>query len=188
MKPEESMSIIQSMIETSKQTISDGSKYYLLWGWAVFISAIIHFIMIKMHYPGGMLVWLSMPATAVIALLIGMRDKKTQRVKTYTGDALSKLWLSLTFGFILLTYFQLNGHGNSIPLFILLYGIGILTTGNILQFNPMILGGISCFIISVIGMRMDNNANQLILLAAAILVSYIIPGYMLKAACKKQSA
>lgn len=188
MKAEESMLIIQRMIETSKQNISDGSKYYLLWGWAVFISALIHFFMIKMHYPGGMLVWLSMPAMGIITFLIGIRDGKNKRVRTYTEEAIGKLWFSLTFGFIALTFYQLNGHGNSIPIFILLYGVGILTTGNIIKFTPLIIGGIACFGISITGMLLQNNENQLVLLAIAVFVSYIIPGHLLRHSFKKHAA
>ncbi|MBK9329332.1 MAG: hypothetical protein IPM95_08475 [Sphingobacteriales bacterium] len=187
MKPEESLDIIQNMIETSKKKISDSSKHYLLWGWAVFLSAIAQYIMIKMHYPGSTLVWLSMPLTGIIAYLIGRAEHKKAKVITFAGEAIKKLWLSMTIGFILLAYYQVGGHGNSIPIFILLYGIGILTTGSILSFKPLIAGGIACFIISFIGMQIGYSAYQLLLLALAALVSYLIPGYLLRAESKKAS-
>lgn len=186
MEPEESITIIQSMIERSKQKISNSSKHFLLWGWAVFLSALGQYFWTKLHYPNGFLIWLSMPLAAVVALIMGINDKKTQTVSTYTQDAIRKLWWSMTLGFILLAYYQLNGHGNSIPIFIMLYGIGILTTGNLLEFKPLIIGGSLCFIISLIGMRMENDLNQLLLLALAVLVSYIIPGYLLRAAYKNE--
>ncbi len=187
MEPEESIRIIQTMIETSRKKISDGSKHFLLWGWAVFLSALAQYILIRLHVSNSFLVWLSMLLAAVIAYLMGRKDKKQATVKTFSGDAVSKLWFSMTFGFLLLAYYQTNGRGNSIPLFILLYGIGILATGKILEFTPFVMGGMSCFILSFIGMNLDNDETQLLLLALAVLVSYIIPGHLLKAAYKKQS-
>lgn len=187
MKPEESLAIIQHMIDTSKKNISDGSKHYLLWGWAVFLSALTQYILLKMHYPGSVLVWLSMPLTSVAAYIIGRSEHKKAKVQTFTGEAIRKLWLSMTIGFILLAYYQVGGHGNSIPIFILLYGIGILTTGNILSFKPLIWGGMACFVLSFIGMRIGYSAEQLLLLALAAFVSYLIPGYLLRAAFKNQA-
>ena len=41
--PEQSLRVIQSMIDKTKNSISDKSFYFLLWGWLVFIGALLQF-------------------------------------------------------------------------------------------------------------------------------------------------
>lgn len=36
--PDESLQVIRNMIEKTREGISDGSKYFLVWGWGVFIG------------------------------------------------------------------------------------------------------------------------------------------------------
>ena len=42
--PEESLQVIQTMIEKTKSKVVDNSFYFLLWGWLVFIASIGQFI------------------------------------------------------------------------------------------------------------------------------------------------
>jgi len=44
---QESLAIIHNMIAQSKQSIVDRSKYFLMWGIAVFICAIVQYALLK---------------------------------------------------------------------------------------------------------------------------------------------
>lgn len=65
------------------------------------------------------------------------------------------------------------------PVFILLYALGTFITGRFIQFKPLMLGGGSCFAISLVSFLLDGP-EQLLMVALAILFSYLIPGHMLK--------
>ena len=67
---------------------------------------------------------------------------------------------------------------NTYPIFVLLYGIGTFATGRIIKFTPLIIGGALCFVLAVVS-AYQSFSNQLIIIALAILVSYIIPGHLL---------
>ena len=65
------------------------------------------------------------------------------------------------------------------PFFMLLYGLGTFVSGKFLQFNPLVYGGVSAWALAIISSYFDNE-YQILFAAAAILVSYIIPAYMLQ--------
>ena len=63
---QESLLIIQQMINKSKQQLNDRSKYFLLWGIAVFGCAILQYVLLKALQPHTQRVWLLMPVPAHI--------------------------------------------------------------------------------------------------------------------------
>jgi hypothetical protein len=65
------------------------------------------------------------------------------------------------------------------PLVIVFYALGTFVSGGILKFKPLIIGGILAWVISIIAFLIHSEV-QLLLMAAAIVVSYLVPGYMLK--------
>jgi hypothetical protein len=44
--PEESLKLIHSMIETTRNLISDKSPYFLIWGWAVMIGCFLQYYLL----------------------------------------------------------------------------------------------------------------------------------------------
>ena len=65
------------------------------------------------------------------------------------------------------------------PFFIMLYGLGTFVSGSIIRFRPLIIGGIIAWALAI-GSTFGSYDYQMLFGAAAILVSYIIPAYMLR--------
>ena len=63
--------------------------------------------------------------------------------------------------------------------YILMYGIGTFVSGKLIRFRPLVIGGILNFILAAVSIKF-NFANQLLIGALAILISYIIPGHLLR--------
>jgi hypothetical protein len=62
--PQQSLAVIQSMIETAKNQFSENGHLYLLWGWLVFFCSIAQFFLLTVfhsqyHYMVWMLTWLA---------------------------------------------------------------------------------------------------------------------------------
>lgn len=56
--PDESLQLIRSMIEKTKQGISDNSIYFLIWGWAAFLACLgQYFLMVVIKTPYHYHVW-----------------------------------------------------------------------------------------------------------------------------------
>jgi hypothetical protein len=65
------------------------------------------------------------------------------------------------------------------PGFLALYGMPTVISGTILRFRPLILGGIFCWILALIS-TVTAYPYQLLLLGAAVIAAWIIPGYLLR--------
>lgn len=176
---QESLAIIQQMINKSKQQLNDRSKFFFLWGFAVLICAVAQYIMLKMLLTHTQQVWLAMPLIAIIHIVIVLKQQKKEKATTHNNIAISALWTALGISFFMLAFFSSRMSFNIFPFLILFYGIGTFVTGRIIQFKPLIFGGIACFFLSILITYIDG-AEQLLILALSVVVSYIIPGILLK--------
>lgn len=182
MTPEQSLKVIEQMINSTKSHLAkQDSLMYLTWGWLVFIAAIMQFSLIKLGTDLNYLPWvIFMPLGGIISIILGVKKKKDEKVKTHVNQFLMYLWIAfgVTLG-IIIFYASKLGPINIYPLIIAIYGVGTFVSGGALKFKPLIIGGIICWILSIIAFWVGFEI-QLLLLAVSVLVSYIIPGYALK--------
>jgi hypothetical protein len=176
---EESLIIIQQMINKSKQRLTDGSKYFMLWGFAVFACAIIQYFLLKNSFEHTQRIWLAMPILAILQLFLSLQDRKKEKVVSYNTQAIGSVWIALGISFFILAFLSSRISFSMFPFLILFYGIGTFITGRIIQFKPLVLGGIANFILCILITYVDGP-EQLLVLALSVLVSYIIPGFLLK--------
>lgn len=180
--PAESLQLIQSMIAKTRRDMGDNSIHFLLWGWITFISCTGQFILkTVLHYEKHYLVWLLVLPTAVLSAYLGKKDEKTREATTYIGDSMKYLWMGMGISFFVLSMIlsRLGWGTNVFPFFILLYGLGTFISGKFLQFMPMVWGAVAAWILAIVS-GYFNYDYQMLFGAAAILVSYIIPAYMLR--------
>lgn len=185
---QESLIIIQNMMNKTKEQLFDNSTLFLLWGFASLICAITQYILIKMQVLHSEAVWIAMPIIAVIHIYIIVKKRKEIKIETYNGNALSALWSAIGLAFVCIAFIAPINHiqNTLLPIIILLYAIGTFVTGKIIDFKPLIIGGFICFGLAV-AIGFVHDENQLLVLVAAILAAYIIPGILLRNAFKNQN-
>ena len=183
---QESLVIIQQMMNKTKEQLFDNSNLFLLWGFAAFICTVTQYILIKINIQNSEAVWIAMPIIAVIHIYIVIKQRSKIKVQTYNGNAISALWTAIGFAFISIVFFA-SQKINILPTIILLYAIGTFVTGKIIDFKPLVIGGSICFLLSIV-IAFIKDENHLLIMAAAILISYIIPGFLLKKEYKNQQA
>jgi hypothetical protein len=66
------------------------------------------------------------------------------------------------------------------------YGMPVFLTGVIVRFKPLIIGGIACWILCIASTFITIYDYQFLLIPVAMLVAWIIPGYLLRAKYKQQ--
>jgi hypothetical protein len=187
LSPQESLSIIRSMIDKTKHSLSDHSHYFLLWGYAVFLGCSIQFALIKANYEKHYMAWWITVVALVIHVVLGIRDSKKEKVSTYTGEANGALWMGIGFGFMILAFiFSKLGWQYCFPFYILFYGLGTFVSGNLLKFKPLIIGGAICYVLAAVAIYVDYDI-QVLLTGISILISYIIPGHLLRMQYNKQN-
>lgn len=177
----DSLRLIQDMIQAAKQDLSDHSFDLLLWGWLVLVAAVAHYVLLQTSYSKPWLVWpVLMTLGSVAAFVNGARRGRRERTRTVQGDFMKYLWSG--FGVLMLMLIgvgTVSGWNNTYPLIIALYGLGTFATGGTLRFRPLVWGGAACWLLATVAFRVAFD-TQLLLVAAAVLVAYVIPGHMLK--------
>jgi hypothetical protein len=179
--PDDSLRLIRNMIDKTRQDVSDNSIYFLVWGWGAFLGCLGQFLLkVVFHNPYHYLVWLITFVCAAISVAIGNRQRKNERVHTYIGESMSYVWsgLGITFFVISIIFFKI-GWQYCFPFFTLLYGLGTFVSGRFLKYKPLIVGGSLSFILAAVSAWMKYD-YQILFAAGALLVSYIIPGHMLR--------
>ena len=180
--PQESLKLIQNMIAKTQRDMGDNSSYFLLWGWLTLIACVSQFMLKTVFkYEKHYLVWLIIIPGVIISAYLGIKEQRTQKASTYIGDSMKYLWMGMGISFFVLSMIlsRLGWDTNVFPFFMLMYGLGTFISGKFLQFKPLVYGGIGSWILAVVSVYFDYD-YQMLFAAAAILISYIIPAYMLR--------
>jgi hypothetical protein len=180
--PQDSLKLIQNMITKTRQDMGDNSSHFLLWGWVTFIACIGQYLLKNVfNYEKHYLVWLLIIPAVIFSIYLGIRDKKKQKANTYIGESMKYLWMGMGISYFVLSMIlsRLGWNNNIFPFFIMLYGLGTFVSGQFLQFKPLIYGGVAAWALAIASVYF-NYDYQMLFAAAAILVSYIIPAYMLR--------
>jgi hypothetical protein len=182
---QESLHIIQQMIGQAKQQFSDESFNYLLWGWLVFAASLGQYILAYAEFEYSYMVWLLMPLGAIVATIYNMRKNRKETVKTYIDEFFN---YALVAFFVCLCIVLINQGKlgmSCYPMIMMVYGMWLYISGGSLKFKPFVFGGIANWILACAAFYVDLG-TQLLLLALAVLVGYIIPGHMLRSRFKSQ--
>ena len=180
--PQESLLLIHSMIDRTKTNISENRYYFLMWGWLTFAAVILQFFLkVVVEYKHHYVVWLLTIVGIILTIWKSRQDDNQQGYRSYIGDSMGYLWMGIGISFFVLSIIISASIGwlKAWPLFILFYGLGTFISGKLIQFRPLVIGGIICWILAPLTIFVDYD-YQLLLAAAAILSSYIIPGYLIK--------
>jgi hypothetical protein len=179
--PEESIRLIRSMIESTKTSISDKSHFFLLWGWATLIGCLMQYYLLAIvHYKHHYYAWFVTPVALLLHVILVFKYDRHEGVKTFITEANRYVWVIIGLSYLALAFvFVKIGWQYSFPFYILLYGIGTYISGSLLRFKPMQIGGAICLVLVALAPYLEYSL-QILLSAFAILISYIIPGHLLR--------
>ncbi|HMD00111.1 MAG TPA: hypothetical protein VKH37_08150 [Ferruginibacter sp.] len=180
--PQESLKVIQNMLAKSREDFSHNDIYFLVWGWITLIACtgqfvLKHIVKYEQHYQ----VWWLVVVGVAFTIYYSTRVEKKRGVKTYVSESMKYLWIGMGISyFVLSMIFSKMGYENNVfPFYIMLYGLGTFVSGCFLQFKPLVAGGIMAWALAI-GAAFVEYDYQMLFAAVAILVSYIIPAYMLR--------
>lgn len=185
------LSIIKKMMEDSRQVNINNGFSFIFWGILVSTALIINYILIKNRYSGEYIgfTWLIlMGAGAIIGGIVEARLIKRVKVKTFAGDILGSLWMSIGFVIFLFVFMGLftkayNGAYIS-PLVSGLLAIGYFTSGVISRVDWLKYLSIAWYLGS--WALFMNISNESMLYFAFMLIFFqAIPGIILYKKYKK---
>ncbi|MBK7849920.1 MAG: hypothetical protein IPJ66_01950 [Bacteroidetes bacterium] len=183
----ESLALIHKMIHSAKKQFEDNGFFYLLWGWFVFIACISNYVLLKINFEYNWIGWMIlMPLGGVISFFYGRKESKKQQYKSYLDEVMMYVLGAFAFSLFFVLFFMNKLGLETYPMVMVVYGIWLFISGGAMKFKPLILGGVINWSLACIAMFV-NFESQLILLSAAVLFGYIVPGYMLRSKFTKEN-
>lgn len=180
---EASLKVIYEMIESAKTKIGNNYFYYLFWGYLVVITCITEYLLMTViKFPHHYIVWMIlMPLGTLVTLIFYLRKKKADTSRTFIGTTMAYLWSGWVICFIILLLFANLKHEYKmiIPVTLAMYGLAIYISGGVVNFRPLLLGGVVAWLASV-GSFFVPYQGQLMILTGVVVIAYIVPGHLLK--------
>lgn len=187
----DSLVLIESMISKARNQFSEGGHLYLLWGWVIFVCSAGQFVLMnafhfKYHYSIWFITWIAF----FYQMIYLFRKRKKRIVKTYTDTVLGHVWFTFIIAMFLIAFVIGSRLGSETykviyPVILTIYGVPSFLSGAILRFRPLIFGGISCWLLAFIASFVPASYH-LLLISVAMVMAWIIPGYLLQSKFKTQ--
>ena len=130
------------------------------------------------------LAWMLMPLGGVISIFKGMREEKQQKVKTQIDDFMKYVLIAFLVSLFIVLGFMSKLQLYTYPMVMMVYGFWLFISGGVINFRPLQVGGIINWALTIAAFFVGFE-TQLLLLALAVLLGYIIPGYILRSRYNK---
>jgi len=182
MSSQESLKIISEMISRTKMNIKQGRFHLLLWGWLIVLCSLAEYLLFHLtSFENPWLVWLITIPGVIVSLIYGFIKGSKQTVYTYADRIYMWLWIGFLFtAIILFVFIGVENRMHTVgPFILMLAALPTFMSGVIIKFRPLMFGGISIWIFSLIGFFAGPLIGPLAV-PAAMITGYLIPAYMLK--------
>lgn len=187
--PEESLKLIGKFISNYRKNYHCDSFFFLLWGWMITLASISHFIILRYTLTFekydliNILSGVNWGVFVIISLVVQYayihRLSKEKMTRSHLDKFISVMWQTTGWAIILVALISIKLDEYPTPFILSVAGIATFITGVTIQFTPLKLGGIVFFIFAIAAAFVVNE-YQLLVNAGAILLGYIIPGYLLR--------
>jgi len=177
---QESLELISRMISKAKRDYYDTGLSSLLWGSTITFCSLIAFVNYYLKWSVFDYVWFLTFVAVIIQGMISAREKKLRRRKGHDEDLMSGIWISFAIAMFLvswvLSWFNLPFLTS---IYMIIYGIPTFTTGYARRFRPMLIGGIACWVFSMLAI-FTPFPYVMLYMAASAQLAWFIPGLILR--------
>ena len=177
----ESLAIIRSMIAKAKGNFRKNAFYFLLWGWVVLAGCLGHYLLLTFsNYSHPELAWAIILIGIIWSIIRGYRDNTNQSTAhSYPGNIYGIVWATFLVNYLILLFFLEQINYMITPIILLLAASSTFISGSLMHYRPLQYGAVAIWLAGIGGFLLSLQA-QLLVTAGAILLGYLIPGYMLK--------
>lgn len=178
--PLESLDVIASMIRQAKGNLQKSSFYFLLWGWTIVAANLGVFFLIKFTTATNpyMMFAITIPA-AIISVIYGSRQSAKVTAPTLLDNINKWLWIGFGITCFIFAAFGKQTNWQINPIIITMCAVPTFLSGIMLRFKPLMFGGVAFWCFGVITFLVPGPI-QFLLAALAVVLGYLIPGYLLK--------
>ncbi|MBC7936979.1 MAG: hypothetical protein H7Y86_16650 [Rhizobacter sp.] len=177
-----SLQLIESMINKAKNRFSESGTLYIIWGIVVLVCSLVQFAgTMWFNYPPVQYIWMLTWVMLIYQVFYLRKKKKSSTVKTYTDEIIGYVWICFVITLWLMSFILIMNDAGKLLLasILVIYGIPTFLSGIILHFRPLIVGGISCWLLSL-STVVIKEPYHILLISVAMLAAWIIPGVLLR--------
>lgn len=182
MTEKQSLALITSMIKEAKGDIGANSIFYLLWGWVTLAACVSQYSLMEIDFAHHYIAWVVlMPLAGIVSAIIGNKQKKQEHIGPI-AQAMKYLWTATTFTIIIVMAngFQMQWKSAYMVL-LALVGLATFVSGSMLKFTPLKIGGYFAWAMAGAALYVPLQYT-VALIGLTMIVSYLVPGYLLKRA------
>jgi hypothetical protein len=189
MTPEESIQFIRKSITNSRKNLKENGFYYLFWGWLLTFASVTNYFLIRYLHAREMYEQIFIASSIAWGIFVAVgfiimffyKSKTGNRnlIITHLDRVLTTLWLSAGVIFVLIILFCYYDESYPTPYILAITGMATFISGMVVRFTPLIAGGILFAVISIVSIYIPG-LSQLLLVAIALVLGFLIPGYLLK--------
>lgn len=180
---DDSLRLITSMINNARNRFNENGTLYILWGWVVLICCLFQFASQYFfdNYK-GYFIWFVTWGVTVYQIYYLRKKIKQRRFTNYTDGLRGAIWLTFVIctAIIIFILIRFEMFVAINPVILVMYGFPTYLSGIILRFAPLRYGGIACWILAVASAFVPNEYH-LLLIGMAVVIAWLIPGYILRA-------
>ncbi len=176
----EAVAVIQQMVNAGRYNIKQDAVHLLVWGWLILAACLVHYLSYLAQFPEGLYVWTVVIVLGMAAsMYTGWKQGQQAKSQSYIDRINRYLWLGSLVPFAIaigigLTYDWIFAY----PVFAAIFGWGNFISGGLLKYKPLVWGGVAAWIFAGL-MLFFTGPEILLLMAAAIFLSYLVPGHMM---------
>lgn len=179
----QSLGLIEQMIHEARNEHRERGDGWLVWGWLLFgasLASVALTVLDLIRYIG--LVWTGMLVLGcVIVVITNLLKPRSTYVTSYAASLLKKIGI----GFFISLFAMITASFMSQTIFAfgyyyILYAFWMFIYGSALQFRPLLVGAAVNWAAAIAIFLINDFFYTMIISSVAILVGYLIPGYILR--------
>jgi hypothetical protein len=186
---EKSLEIIQQMINQAKANITDNGLGWLLWGTMIFLASLSTYFFIHFDSANIFMGWNIFGIFTIVMLSYDLFKPKRKKVRTYMDELLRLVDI----GFIISIFtiiFSINVGVNpnyGFGYFLMIFALLMLIKGGAVKSRSLMVGAAVNWAGAIAIFINKDLKYDMLIMAAAVLIGYIIPGILLRIQYKKQN-
>ena len=186
----EKLDLIHQMIKSARDEHSENGLGWIVWGIILFVASLGTYFMLEYQMAGSFWLWnIVFPIGLVLIFISVIRRKKRQgkRSLTYPQELLERMGIGFFASLLAMIaginlYFMASNGTTDIEFwgfFYILYAFWMYIHGSALKFRPLIIGAVLNWIAGVAMFGIAEMKYEMLIGAIAILLGYLVPGYLL---------
>jgi hypothetical protein len=199
---QESLMIIQQMINRAKSDFVDTGIGPMLWGAVITFCSLVQFCIIHFKWTMPFDIWLLALFAIIPQIFISIRERRERKAKGWDDDVMGYVWLCFGIGVFVINfinnvaadafnpivsdYRDITGksdipnfwsYGSAYLLFV--FGYPTIVTGAARKFRLLTIGGIVCWVSAIIS-AFTITKFDFLLMAISAALAWLVPGIILR--------